>query len=35
MTGYEPDTTLLESTGAAVERATGKPLLTHAHEDRA
>lgn len=32
MTGYEPDTTLLESTGADVERATGKPVLTDAHE---
>ena len=27
MTGYEPDTTLLESTGAEVDRATGKPVL--------
>ncbi|MBX3175846.1 MAG: NAD(P)-binding domain-containing protein [Candidatus Hydrogenedentes bacterium] len=32
MTGYEPDTSLLESTGAAVDRATGKPVLTPAHE---
>jgi thioredoxin reductase (NADPH) len=27
MTGYEPDTVLLESTGAIVDRATGKPAL--------
>lgn len=32
MTGYEPDTSLLEGTGAAVERATGKPVLDGAHE---
>ncbi len=32
MTGYEPDTTLLESTGAIVDRATGKPILDTAHE---
>lgn len=32
MTGYEPDTTLLESTGAIVDRATGKPVLDEAHE---
>lgn len=28
MTGYEPDTTLLESAGAQVDRSTGKPALT-------
>ena len=32
MTGYEPDTSLLESTGAIVDRATGKPVLDEAHE---
>jgi thioredoxin reductase (NADPH) len=32
MTGYEPDTRLLESTGAQVDRATGKPVLSDAHE---
>ncbi len=32
MTGYEPDTSLLESTGAAVDRATGKPELSDALE---
>lgn len=32
MTGYEPDTSLLESTGADVDRATGKPVLTESHE---
>lgn len=32
MTGYEPDTTLLESTGAEVDRATGKPVLDDALE---
>lgn len=32
MTGYEPDTTLLESTGADVDRSTGKPVLTENHE---
>lgn len=32
MTGYEPDTRLLESTGATVDRATGKPVLTESHE---
>lgn len=32
MTGYEPDTSLLESTGARVDRATGKPVLDDAHE---
>lgn len=32
MTGYQPDTSLLESTGAAVDRATGKPVLSEAHE---
>lgn len=32
MTGYEPDTSLLESTGAVVDRATGKPVLTAHHE---
>lgn len=32
MTGYEPDTALLESTGAIVDRATGKPVLDGAHE---
>ncbi|MDP2323653.1 MAG: NAD(P)-binding domain-containing protein [Gammaproteobacteria bacterium] len=32
MTGYEPDTRLLESTGAVVDRATGKPVLTEQHE---
>jgi len=32
MTGYEPDTSLLESTGATVDRATGKPILSDAHE---
>ena len=32
MTGYEPDTTLLESTGAEVDRSTGKPVLSDAHE---
>ena len=32
MTGYEPDTTLLESTGAKVDKATGKPFLTEHHE---
>ncbi|MCF6284232.1 MAG: YpdA family putative bacillithiol disulfide reductase [Candidatus Hydrogenedentes bacterium] len=32
MTGYEPDTSLLESTGAEVDQTTGKPVLTEAHE---
>lgn len=32
MTGYEPDTSLLEGTGAAVDRASGKPVLDEAHE---
>lgn len=32
MTGYEPDTALLESTGAIVDRATGKPVLDRCHE---
>lgn len=32
MTGYEPDTGLLESTGADVDHSTGKPVLTEHHE---
>jgi thioredoxin reductase (NADPH) len=32
MTGYEPDTTLLERIGVVVERETRKPLLTEAFE---
>lgn len=32
MTGYQPDTSLLESTGAIVDRTTGKPMLDEAHE---
>lgn len=32
MTGYEPDTGLLERMGVAVERETGKPVLTDAFE---
>ena len=32
MTGYEPDTALLESTGAEVDRSNGKPVLTENHE---
>jgi len=32
MTGYEPDTSLLEGTGAEVDRATGKPVLNEYHE---
>lgn len=32
MTGYQPDTTLLESVGVDVDRATGKPYLTEDYE---
>lgn len=32
MTGYEPDTTLLESIGAHVDRDTGKPYLSEHYE---
>jgi thioredoxin reductase (NADPH) len=32
MTGYEPDTALLESTGAEVDKSNGKPVLTEHHE---
>lgn len=32
MTGYQPDTSLLEKTGAEVDRATGKPVLTEDFE---
>ena len=32
MTGYTPDTSLIESIGVAVERETGKPVLTEAFE---
>ena len=32
MTGYEPDTSLLEQTGAVVDYATGKPVLTSSLE---
>jgi len=32
MTGYEPDTSLLVAAGAAVDRATGKPVLTPHYE---
>lgn len=32
MTGYQPDTSLLEATGAEVDQATGKPTLTEDFE---